>query len=104
MNCRAGYAVTGLLPSARERLTERGRNEATDVRSLYYPELFHRLTAKQVALDIAYATIARFGAEAVKNTLTDVNNSTQPALPSLHCQRRETARPRVSAIHMLSVE
>ena len=69
----AGNTVTGLLQNARERLTEKGRSEATDARNKYYPELFKLLKAKQPVPDIAYATLAGFRAEAVKNTLTAVN-------------------------------
>lgn len=69
----AGNAVTGLLQNARERLTEKGRNEANEARNKYYPELFKLLKAKQAVPDIAYATLAGFRAEAVKNTLTAVN-------------------------------
>ncbi len=69
----AGNAVTGLLQNARERLTEKGRNEAADARGKYYPELFKLLKAKQAVPDISYATLASFRAEAVKNTLTAVN-------------------------------
>ncbi len=69
----AGNAVTGLLQNARKKLTEKGRNEATDARNKYYPELFKLLKAKQAVPDIAYSTLASFCAEAVKNTLTAVN-------------------------------
>jgi Domain of Unknown Function (DUF748) len=69
----AGNAVTGLLQNAREKLTEKGRNEATEARAKYYPELFKLLRTKQAVPDIAYATLAGFRAEAVKNTLTAVN-------------------------------
>ncbi len=69
----AGNAVTGLLQNAREKLTEKGRNEATEARAKYYPELFKLLRAKQQVPDIAYATLAGFRAEAIRNTLTAVN-------------------------------
>lgn len=69
----AGNAVTGLLQNAREKLTEKGRNEATEARTKYYPELFKLLRAKQQVPDIAYATLAGFRAEAIRNTLTAVN-------------------------------
>ena len=69
----AGNALTGLLQNARERLTDKGRDEAADARNKYYPELFKLLKAKQAVPDIAYATLAGFRAEAVKNTLTAVN-------------------------------
>lgn len=59
--------------NARERLTEKGRTEAADARNKYYPELFKLLKAQQAVLDIAYATLAGFRAEALKNTLTAVN-------------------------------
>jgi hypothetical protein len=69
----ASNAVTNLLQNAREKLTEKGRTEALDARAKYYPELFKLLKAKQVVPDLAYATLATFRAEAVKNTLTAVN-------------------------------
>lgn len=69
----AGNAVTGLLQNAREKLTEKGRNEAADARAKYYPELFKLLRARQSVPDIAYATLAGFRAEAIRNTLTAVN-------------------------------
>jgi len=69
----AGNAVAGLLQNAREKLTEKGRNEATEARTKYYPELFKLLRAKQAVPDIAYATLAGFRADAIRNTLTAVN-------------------------------
>lgn len=69
----AGNAVTGLLQNAREKLTEKGRTEASDARAKYYPELFRLLRNKQAVPDIAYATLAGFRAEAIRNTLTAVN-------------------------------
>ena len=69
----AGNAVTGLLQNAREKLTEKGRSEATEARARYYPELFKLLRARQAVPDLAYATLAGFRAEAIRNTLTAVN-------------------------------
>ena len=69
----AGNAVTNLVKNAREKLTEQGRTEALNARAKYYPELFKLLKEKQAVPDIAYATLASFRAEAVKNTLTAVN-------------------------------
>jgi hypothetical protein len=69
----ARNAVTGALQNAREKLTDKGRNEAAEARNRYYPELFKLLKAKQVVPDIAYATLGAFRGEAVKNTLTAVN-------------------------------
>lgn len=69
----AGNAVTGLLQNAREKLTEKGRDEATAARAKYYPELFKLLCARQQVPDAAYATLAGFRAEAIRTTLTAVN-------------------------------
>jgi hypothetical protein len=69
----AGNAVTGLLQTARERLSPTARTERAAARAKYYPELFKLLQAKQAVPDIAYATLAGFRAEVIKNTLTSVN-------------------------------
>ena len=69
----ATNAVVGIFQSARERLTDKGRNQAAEARNQYYPELFKLLKAKQAIPEIAYATLAGFRAEAVRNTLTAVN-------------------------------
>ena len=69
----ATNAVFGALQNARERLTEKGRTEASDARGKYYPELFKLLRAKQSVPDTVYATLATFRAEAIKTTLTAVN-------------------------------
>ena len=99
-----GIRCDGFTAERARTIDGKGRNESTTVRSLYQPEWFHRLKTKQVEPNIVYATIARFGTEAVKNALTAVNDSAQPALVALHCQWREAAWLRVSAIHTLSVE
>ena len=69
----ASNVVTGVLQGARERLTEKGRNDATNARNKYYPELFQLLKAKVAIPELAYATLAGFRAEAVRNTLTATN-------------------------------
>ena len=69
----ATNVVTGVLQGARERLTEKGRSDATNARNKYYPELFQLLKAKVAIPEIAYATLAGFRAEAVRNTLTAGN-------------------------------
>ena len=66
----ATNVVAGVLQGARDRLTEKGRTDAANARNKYYPELFQLLKAKLVIPEIAYATLAGFRAEAVRNTLT----------------------------------
>jgi hypothetical protein len=66
-------AITGLIQNARERVTERGRNEAAEARAKYYPELFALLKSKQTVPDIAYEALATLRGQAVQNTLTGVN-------------------------------
>ncbi|MBP6528752.1 MAG: DUF748 domain-containing protein [Burkholderiales bacterium] len=69
----AGNAVTGMLQNARERLSPTARAERAAARAKYYPELFKLLQVKQAVPDIAYATLAGFRAEVIRNTLTAVN-------------------------------
>jgi hypothetical protein len=69
----ASNAITGLIQNARERVTERGRNEAAEARTRYYPELFALLKSKQAVPDFAYEALATLRGQAVQNTLTGVN-------------------------------
>ncbi|MFO1343079.1 MAG: DUF748 domain-containing protein [Burkholderiales bacterium] len=101
----AGNALTGLLQGARERLTEKGRSEAADARGKYYPELFRLLRGKQQVPDIAYATLAGFRAEAVRNTLTAVNKFDAARVSVAAPQPAKTSQPdRVATTLALSVK
>jgi len=101
----AGNALTGLLQGARERLTEKGRNEAADARGKYYPELFRLLRGKQQVPDIAYATLAGFRAEAIRNTLTAVNKFDAARVSVAAPQPVKSSQPdRVATTLALSVK
>lgn len=101
----AGNALTGLLQGARERLTEKGRSEAADARGKYYPELFRLLRGKQQVPDIAYATLAGFRAEAIRNTLTAVNKFDAARVSVAAPQPAKTSQPdRVATTLALSVK
>jgi hypothetical protein len=101
----AGNALTGLLQGARERLTEKGRSEAADARGKYYPELFRLLRGKQQVPDIAYATLAGFRAEAIRNTLTAVNKFDAARVSVAAPQPVKTSQPdRVATTLALSVK
>ncbi len=101
----AGNALSGLLQGARERLTEKGRSEAADARGKYYPELFRLLRAKQQVPDAAYATLAGFRAEAIRNTLTAVNKFDSARVSVAAAQPVKTSQPdRVATTLALSVK
>ncbi len=69
----AANAITGLFQNARERVTEKGRNEAAEARLKYYPELFALLKSKQSVPDFAYEALATLRGQAIANTITGVN-------------------------------
>jgi Domain of Unknown Function (DUF748) len=69
----ASNAVIGLLQNARERVTEKGRNDAAQARGKYYPELFALLKSKQDVPDFAFTALATLRGQAVANTLTGVS-------------------------------
>jgi hypothetical protein len=69
----ASNAITGLIQNARERVTEKGRNEAAEARGKYYPELFALLKSKQNVPEIAFEALATLRGQAIQNTLTGVN-------------------------------
>jgi hypothetical protein len=69
----ASNAITGLIQNARERVTEKGRNEAAEARGKYYPELFALLKSKQSVPDFAFEALATLRGQAIQNTLTGVN-------------------------------
>ncbi|TAG65587.1 MAG: DUF748 domain-containing protein [Burkholderiales bacterium] len=66
-------AITGLIQSARERVTERGRSGVAEARANYYPELFALLKSKQTVPEFAFEALATLRGQAIQNTLTGVN-------------------------------
>jgi hypothetical protein len=69
----ASNAITGLIQNARERVTEKGRNDAAEARARYYPELFALLKSKQNVPEFAFEALATLRGQAIQNTLTGVN-------------------------------
>jgi outer membrane protein OmpA-like peptidoglycan-associated protein len=101
----AGNAVTGMLQNARERLSPTARAERAAARAKYYPELFKLLQAKQAVPDIAYATLAGFRAEVIKNTLTAVNTISTDRVSVAAPQPAKASKPdQVATTLALSVK
>ena len=101
----AGNAVTGMLQNARERLSPTARAERAAARAKYYPELFKLLQVKQAVPDIAYATLAGFRAEVIKNTLTAVNTISADRVSVAAPQPAKASKPdQVATTLALSVK
>jgi Domain of Unknown Function (DUF748) len=69
----ASNAITGLIQNARERVTEKGRNELAEARGKYYPELFALLKSKQSVPEFAFEALATLRGQAIANTVTGVS-------------------------------